>query len=50
MTVFFTQNAAWHEKIGQIYALLERVKISEEQCADVEKLSEKAVKNQDNGK
>ena len=35
MTTFFTQNAAWHEKIGQIYAILERVKISEEQSADV---------------
>lgn len=35
MNDFFTQNAAWHEKIGQIYALLERVKISEEQSADV---------------
>ena len=35
MNDFFTQNAAWHEKIGRIYALLERVKISEEQSADV---------------
>ncbi|MCL2042448.1 MAG: Fic family protein [Bacteroidales bacterium] len=35
MNDFFTQSAAWHEKIGQIYALLERVKISEEQSADV---------------
>jgi Fic family protein len=35
MNDFFTQNAAWHEKIGQIYALLERVKISEEQSVDV---------------
>jgi Fic family protein len=35
MNDFFTQNAAWHEKIGLIYALLERVKISEEQSADV---------------
>jgi len=38
MNDFFTQNAAWHEKIGQIYALLERVKISEEQSADVLRL------------
>jgi len=35
MNDFFTQNANWYEKIGQIYALLERVKISEEQSADV---------------
>jgi len=35
MNDFFTQNAAWHEKIGQIYALLERVKISEEMSDDV---------------
>jgi len=35
MNDFFTQNPAWHEKIGLIYALLERVKISEEQSADV---------------
>jgi len=35
MTNFFTQNASWHEKIGQIYALLERVKISEEQSTDL---------------
>jgi len=34
MENFFTQYAAWHEKIGKIYALLERVKISEEQSAD----------------
>ena len=35
MTDFFTSNAAWHEKIGKIYALLERVKITEEQSADL---------------
>ena len=32
---FFTDNPAWHEKIGAIHALLERVKISEEQSGDV---------------
>jgi len=35
MNDFFTQNPAWYEKIGRIYALLERVKISEEQSADI---------------
>ena len=35
MNDFFTQNAAWHEKIGRIYALLECVKISEEQSVDL---------------
>lgn len=35
MDDFFTQNAAWHEKIEQIYALLECVKISEGYSADV---------------
>ena len=35
MNIFFTQNATWYEKIGKIYALLERVKISEEQSADI---------------
>ena len=35
MNDFFTQKPSWHEKIGKIYALLERVKISEEQSADV---------------
>jgi Fic family protein len=35
MKDFYTQNASWHEKIGKIYALLERVKISEEQSSDV---------------
>lgn len=32
---FFTEDAKWHEKIGAIHALLERVKISEEQSGDV---------------
>ena len=32
---FFTNNPLWYEKIGKIYALLERVKISEEQSKDV---------------
>ncbi len=32
---FFTEDPKWHEKIGAIYALLERVKISEEQSGDV---------------
>ncbi|MDR3133915.1 MAG: Fic family protein [Prevotellaceae bacterium] len=32
---FFTNNPLWHEQIGKIYALLERVKISEEQSKDV---------------
>ena len=31
----FTNNPLWYEKIGKIYALLERVKISEEQSKDV---------------
>ncbi|MDR1653863.1 MAG: Fic family protein [Prevotellaceae bacterium] len=31
----FTNNPLWHEQIGKIYALLERVKISEEQSKDV---------------
>ena len=35
MEDFYTQQASWYEKIGRIYALLERVKISEEQSADV---------------
>ncbi|MDR1881814.1 MAG: Fic family protein [Prevotella sp.] len=35
MRDFFTNNPLWHEKIGKIYALLERVKISEEQSKDV---------------
>jgi Fic family protein len=32
---FYTENPKWHEKIGAIHALLERVKISEEQSGDV---------------
>ncbi|NUN16703.1 MAG: hypothetical protein HUU55_24010 [Myxococcales bacterium] len=32
---FFTEDPKWHEKIGDIHALLERVKISEEQSSDV---------------
>lgn len=35
MNNFFTNNPLWHEQIGRIYALLERVKISEEQSKDV---------------
>lgn len=32
---FYTEDPRWHEKIGDIHALLERVKISEEQSGDV---------------
>jgi Fic family protein len=32
---FYTEDRRWHEKIGNIHALLERVKISEEQSGDV---------------
>jgi Fic family protein len=32
---FYTEDPKWHEKIGAIHALLERVKISEEQSGDV---------------
>ena len=32
---FFTYNPLWHGQIGKIYALIERVKISEEQSNDV---------------
>jgi Fic family protein len=35
LETFFTENPQWHEKIGAIHALLERVKISEEQSGDV---------------
>ena len=35
MNNFFTYNPLWHEQIGKIYALLERVKISDEQSKDV---------------
>ena len=32
---FYMEEPRWHEKIGDIHALLERVKISEEQSGDV---------------
>lgn len=32
---FYTEDPGWHEKIGDIHALLERVKISEEQSGQV---------------
>jgi len=35
MNNFFTPNPLWIEQTGRIYALLERVKISEEQSKDV---------------
>ena len=35
MNKFFSYNPLWHERIGKIYALLERVKISEQQSKDV---------------
>jgi Fic family protein len=35
MNIFFVHNPLWHEQIGKIYALIERVKISEEQSKDV---------------
>jgi Fic family protein len=35
MKDFFTYNPLWHDKIGKIYALFERLKISEEQSKDV---------------
>jgi Fic family protein len=35
---FYTESPKWHEKIGGIHALLERVKISEEQHGDVLRL------------
>ena len=35
MNFFFTNNPLWIEQTGRIYALLERVKISEEQSKDV---------------
>jgi Fic family protein len=34
----YTEDPSWHEKIGDIHALLERVKISEEQSSDVLRL------------
>ncbi len=38
MEPFYTESPAWHEKIGDIHALLERVKISEEQSGDALRL------------
>ena len=35
---FYTESPRWHEKIGDIHALLERVKISEERHGDVLRL------------
>ena len=35
MKVFFTYNPQWHEKIGKIYALIERVRIYEKQSKDL---------------
>ncbi len=35
---FYTEAPGWHEKIGAIHALLERVKISEEQSGDTLRL------------
>jgi Fic family protein len=35
MDSFFTHNPLWHEQTGKVYALLERIKISEEQSKDV---------------
>lgn len=35
---FYTEDPRWHEKIGDIHALLERVKISEERSGDVLRL------------
>jgi len=32
---FFTEDPKWHEKIGAILPLLERVKISKERSGDV---------------
>lgn len=34
LPAFFTDQPAWLDKVGRIYALLERVKISEERVAD----------------
>ncbi|GHT23666.1 cell filamentation protein Fic [Planctomycetales bacterium] len=34
MDTLFTYNPQWHDKIGRIYALLERVKIAEEQSGN----------------
>lgn len=35
---FFSESPKWHEKIGGIHALLERVKMSEEQSGDILRL------------
>jgi Fic family protein len=35
LETFYTESPAWHERIGAIHALLERVKISEERSGDV---------------
>lgn len=35
---FYTDSPRWHEKIGGIHAMLERVKISEEQSGDILRL------------
>ena len=34
LETFYTESSAWHQKIGDIHALLERVKISEERSGD----------------
>jgi hypothetical protein len=38
LTNFFTESPQWHATIGGIHALLERVKMSEEQSGDVLRL------------
>jgi Fic family protein len=38
MNNFYTESPLWYEKIGGIHALLERIKISEEQSGDVLRL------------
>lgn len=35
MKKFYTESPSWHEKIGDIHAILERVKISEERSANI---------------
>lgn len=35
---FFSEAPQWHEKVGGIHALLERVKMGEEQSGDVLRL------------
>lgn len=39
---FYSEDPRWHEKIGDIHALLERVKISEEQSGDVLQLRKRS--------